>query len=84
MVAIARPLPHGYRWRCIDDPTGLFVGRVFRRLDIEPESLDDNWAEGLIFHHTKKPLTAKIINGRLTLLQEIDHEQVLSGVETVR
>lgn len=52
----------GYVWLCIKDPnvnkenpTGLYLGGIFRKCDIQPgkENIpgEEDWAEGLTFKH---------------------------------
>lgn len=66
-----QPLPHGYRWLCISDPYGIFQGRIFRKSDLEPENPEDNWlTDGMVFHHTKKPIICRVEHGRLVKVSQ--------------
>lgn len=61
---------HGSLWRCIRDPNGLFLGGVFRSVDLSAENEKEraaHWAEGCAFQQLKKQRWAMIVNGRIQL-----------------
>lgn len=60
---------HGRVWLCVSDSTGLFLGHLFRPVDIRADGVDDNWAEGMLFRHVEdESKTATVANGRMVLL----------------
>lgn len=61
-----RALPHGYRWLCVADPTGVFLGAIFRAIDIPTEGDDENgWPDGITWQHIRNLSRITYHNGSI-------------------
>jgi hypothetical protein len=66
--SIVLPYPYGNHWQCVKDPNGLFLGGVFRQVDLHAENEKEraaHWAEGMVFQSLDKPCRVKIVKGRI-------------------
>ena len=81
---MSKPLPPGYIWKVIVDPTrldgdpGLFFGAYFRFIDlVHGKNEPCSWPDGIIFENSETGDFIRILNGRIhypekhTTLQEI-------------
>ena len=74
----SKPLPPGYVWRVIHDPTrtaedpGLFFGAYFRFIDIVHGKRENcAWPEGTVFENKETQEVLTIYQGRIQYPQQI-------------
>lgn len=56
---------YNYAWEVIEDPSGDFKGRRFRKDDIDQSASDGVWMDGTTFRNIHNGITLLLRHGKL-------------------
>jgi hypothetical protein len=63
-------LPESLSWECVSDPSGAFLGRVFRRIDLDTSAQMKTWPASIEFRCQRTGERLRYSLGRLENIAE--------------